>query len=120
MKCTHLKENGDTCGAQSMIGSKFCFSHNPDCKDQKLEAVRRGGLHKPDKDERPLAPLPAKSVEDIRNLIEDTVNRIRTEPLTHQKANSIGYLLNITINAIEVAEVEKRLEALEKTHYENT
>lgn len=120
MLCAYRKDSGEQCGAQAMLDSDYCFSHNPECRSQKLEAVRKGGLHKPVRDLESLPPLPVRTIHDVRVVIEDTVNRIRTEPMTHQKANSIGYLLNITISALEVAELEKRLEVLEKEYYEKS
>ena len=61
-----------------------------------------------------LPSISIKSIHDVSSLIEDTINRIRTEPLTHHQANSIGYLSGILLKAIEVGEYEKRLEALEQ------
>lgn len=112
MQCEFVKDDGERCGAMAMTESRFCFSHNPDSVEDKLAAVRKGGAASRG-NSTPLSPMPIQSVDDIKSVIEDTVNRIRTEPFTHQKANSIGYLLNIAVNAIEVKEIEKRLQAIE-------
>ncbi len=113
MQCEFVKDDGMRCGAMAMSESELCFSHNPDSTEEKIAAVRKGGAASRGND-MPLSPMPVQSVDDIKCVIEDTVNRIRTEPFTHQKANSIGYLLNIAVSAIEVKELEKRLQAIEE------
>lgn len=120
MKCKLTKQNGTQCNANAMIGVEYCFSHNPNTKDKKKKAVIKGGLAlKPRKDAKQLEPLPLKSVADIQELIEDTINRVRTEPMTHQKANCIGYLANIALKTLEVGELEERLASVEEQIKDN-
>ncbi len=115
MKCKHIKINGEQCGANAMIDIDFCFSHNPKSKKDKKLAVLRGGLApKPRKEAALLSPVQIRSVGKILLLLEDTINRIRTDPMTHQKANCIGYLANISLRALEIEEFEERLEKLEE------
>jgi hypothetical protein len=113
MKCEYIKPNNDQCGANAMTDSKFCFRHNPDTEVERNIATLKGGyaLKTPDK---PLPPVKLQSINDISGLIEDTINRIRTEPLSHHQANSIGYLSGILLKSFEISEYEKRLEALEQ------
>lgn len=94
-----------------MAGVKYCFTHNPETKTKKELAILRGGIApKPRKEEKPLPPISVRSIEDVLVLIEDTINRVRTEPITHQKANCIGYLANISLKALEVGEIDEKLE----------
>lgn len=113
MKCEHLKQNNSRCGANAMTDSVFCFSHNPDMGVERSIAVLRGGYAQK-KPGEPLPPVKLKSINDVSGLIEDTINRIRTEPLTHHQANSIGYLSGILLKAIEVSEIESRMETIER------
>ena len=97
-----------------MRGKSFCFSHEPSVAEERQQAVRRGGRAlKPRKGASQLAPIAIKSVGDILTLLEDTLNRVRTEPMTHQKANCIGYLSGIALKALEQNNLETRLEAIE-------
>jgi len=108
MKCQYTKPDSKRCNANSLVETKYCFSHNPKTQGEKKKAVLKGGLApKPRKNAKRLEPLPLKSVEDIQSLIEDTINRVRTEPMTHQKANCVGYLANIALKALEINEPEK-------------
>lgn len=113
MKCEYLKQNNSQCGANAMTDSKFCFRHNPETEVERNIAVLKGGYALKSPGE-PLPPVKLKSIEDIAGLIEDTINRIRTEPLSHHQANSIGYLSGILLKSFEAGEYERRLEALEQ------
>ena len=94
-----------------MTDVQFCFTHNPDVQDEKELAVMKGGLApKPRKEAVPMIPLTIKGVGDVMALIEDTINRVRTEPMTHQKANCIGYLANIALKAFEVGELDEKMD----------
>jgi hypothetical protein len=94
-----------------MAGFDYCFTHNPEAREDKKLAILKGGLA-PKKSERQLEPVKVRSVEDILVLIEDTINRIRSEPMTHQKANAIGYLSNVALRVFEVGEIDDKLELI--------
>jgi len=94
-----------------MEGSEFCFSHNPKTQEDKKKAVLKGGLSpKPRKEAKSLEPLSIRSIEDILMIIEDTINRVRTEPITHQKANCIGYLANVALRIFQQGDFELKKE----------
>ena len=115
MKCKFLKPDNIRCSANAMVGFEHCFSHNPETQDKKKSAVLKGGLSpKPRKSAEPLQFVALKSVSDVLLLLEDTINRVRTDPITHQKANCVGYLANIALKALEVGNLEERLSALEE------
>ncbi len=94
-----------------MTGADYCFIHNPDAKEQREAAIRKGALSpKPRKEAGALTVIPVRNIEGVLALIEDTINRIRTEPMTHQKANCIGYLANIALKALEVGELDEKMD----------
>ncbi|TSC77462.1 MAG: hypothetical protein G01um101429_1044 [Parcubacteria group bacterium Gr01-1014_29] len=111
MKCQFQKLNSEQCEANAMEGVDYCFTHNPETQAEKEQAVLSGGFApKPRKEAKPLDPVSVRSTKDILALLEDTINRVRTEPMTHQKANCVGYLANIAIKALEVDELDEKLE----------
>ncbi len=115
MQCQYIKQDKVQCNAHAMTGTQYCFTHNPASQADKRAAVQNGGrAPKPRKEAKPLAPLSVKSVAEVIALMEDTINRTRTEPFTHQKANSVGYLANVSLKALEAGELEARVEALEQ------
>lgn len=114
MKCKYIGSNEEKCNANAMRGRDFCFSHELSMVEERQQAVKRGGYApKPRKGASQLTPIAIKSVGDILTLLEDTLNRVRTEPMTHQKANCIGYLSGIALKALEQNNLEIRLEAVE-------
>lgn len=113
MQCQYKKPDNTQCQANAMHTSSFCFSHNPETREAKKIAVRKGGLA-PKKLTEELTPIKIQYMQDILALLEDTINRIRTKPMTHQKANCIGYLANIFIKTIETAILEERLNKIER------
>lgn len=114
MKCQFTKPDGTQCKANAMSQSSYCFSHNPDTQAEKELAVLKGGLApKPRKDAEPLEPVELKTTEDIVGLLADTINRIRVEPLSHQRANAIGYLCGVLLKAIEVGRLDDQLKLVQ-------
>ncbi len=111
-RCIHTKRNGQPCGGFALAGSRFCFAHDPQQATKRDEARRRGG-----KAGRVLtlsaADTSVRSLGDVVTLIEDTINDVRNGRMDSRTANTIGYLANISIKAIEQSELEVRLEALE-------
>lgn len=112
MRCGHVSANGKQCGAHALTSDELCFSHSPRTKEQKSIAVLKGG-RAPKKIEVPLDQLPIATASDVLALLVDTINRVRTEPFTHQKANSVGYLANVALRAFEAAELVDRVKQLE-------
>lgn len=114
MKCKFIKPNGKQCNANAMIGSKFCFSHNPKSKKDKLAAVIKGGSSLR-KNHALLPPVDLNNPRDVANLLAKAINETRSGLLQLKIANSIGYLSGHLIKALEVADLEERLSKLEKS-----
>jgi len=113
MKCKFIKPDDNQCEANAMENSQYCFSHNPEVSEEKKLAVIKGGLS-PKKNNLDLLPLEIKNVQDVVNLLEDTINKVRSGKMPVNIANCIGYLSGHLIKALESSEIEERLEELEK------
>lgn len=57
-------------------------------------------------------PGKIKSIDDVLGLIEETINRVRAEPTTLDRANSLGRLASTAIKAIEAGELNDKLDLL--------
>jgi len=112
MQCTYIKENGIRCDAQAMKEAPFCFSHNPDTKEEKHLAVVRGGENSRRIDIR-LPPMELRSPKDVILLVSDTINGVRSGELPPNVANTIGFLSGHLLKAMEISDIEVRLSALE-------
>jgi len=92
----------------------LCFSHDPASKEAKMEAVTKGGLA-PKKIKLNMAIVPIKTVEDVINILEETINAVRTGGIpTSNPANTIGFLCSHILKAIEISSVGPKLEVIDR------
>ena len=64
-QCAHPLEDGSQCGGVSVDNSEFCFSHDSNKREQKLEACRKGGQMRK---KPPKAPLPLITINDFPDI----------------------------------------------------
>jgi len=118
MKCEFTKKNKEQCGANAMIGSKYCFLHNPKTKKMKTDAIATGGKALK-RNHSSLPPVALETPRDVVNLLAITINEARGGLIQLKIANCIGYLSGQLIKAFETADLEERLAKLEKTISKN-
>lgn len=112
MQCQFIKEDGSQCGAMAMKDSTFCFSHNPDTQEEKQLAVQKGGFASKKADLN-LIPVDVKTPQQVATLLEDTINRVRSGEVPPNIANTIGYLAGHMLKALEVSNMDERVEMIE-------
>jgi len=95
-----------------MKGSDYCFTHNPETKIEKHLAVVKGGLASK-RVKLDLEPLSLKTPQGVAELLEDTINRVRSGEMPPNIANTIGYLAGHTLKALEVSNLDQRVEMVE-------
>lgn len=113
MKCKH-EINEKQCQAFAVSGSEYCFSHDPKLKDQKKLAVVKGGKVSKRGPEVRLASVQIEDKRDVITFLTCVIDELRTGKLEVKRANSLGYLGGVLIKAFELAEMEERLEKVEK------
>lgn len=118
MKCKHIKMNGEQCRANAMSESELCFRHNPTMKEFAVEVSASGGKSNKHNTSPLKAQIKLKKPKDVTKLLEQTINELREGSITPKIATSIGYLSSQIIKAMEVNELDKRLEALEQQQKE--
>lgn len=109
-QCKYTLDDGTQCGAWARINKDYCFSHDPESRNAKLLAVRKGGLAREIEVETPLEAIPVSTAKDVVTLITRTINEVRAGRLDPRIANTIGYLAGHLIRAFEVAELEGKVE----------
>lgn len=111
-QCAHTKPNGEPCRGYAITGSRFCFAHDPAQAEKRTDARRRGGsagMPEP----LPESELTIRSMSDVLELIETTINDVRAGRVDTKTANTVGYLANVAVKVIQQTDLEARLEALE-------
>jgi hypothetical protein len=117
MQCQFIKEDGSQCGAMAMKEATFCFSHNPDTQEEKQLAVQKGGFASK-KTDMNLIPVDIKTPQQVAALLEDTINRVRNGEIPPNIANTIGYLAGHMLKALEVSEMDQRVEMIESVLFQ--
>ena len=113
MRCNYVKPNKKQCAAYAMIGSKFCFTHNPAMKEKKMAAVIKGGkMSKKNRSSLPAVLL--SQPKDVVGLLNTTINEVRDGSIELRIANCIGYLSGHLMKAFEISDLEDRVSRLEK------
>jgi hypothetical protein len=113
-KCKHRKGNR-RCKNYALTGDEFCFFHSPKKARERAEAQRKGGKKALSEKKRVLqgSNIEIKNTSDIVELLNETINQVRTGEIEVKIANAVGYLSGICLKALEQGDIEKRLEALE-------
>lgn len=120
-KCTYVSEGGIRCKAFALAGSGFCLSHDPEKHEARMERAKKGGEADSYRNlELTLQPLQVTSAGDIVTASVQLINEIREGKLPPKIANSIGYLLGIALKAIEISDVERRVETIERVIVERS
>lgn len=113
-QCKFIKSDGNKCEAWAMNGNNFCFSHNPEMEEAKKEAVIRGG-QSPKKNFNLLSPVKIRNNKDVVGLVAKVINEVRQGIVDIRVANCLFYGSGILIKALEIADLEERVEKLEET-----
>jgi len=119
--CKAIKSDGTPCNAPVAEGREYCFHHDPDRTEEASQARQKGctaareAKRRANRDANrpPLKTFRLKSLEDVRRLLEATVNDFRTRLINADEARCLAYVANILIGSIKDGEIESRLKELE-------
>ena len=120
MICRGTKSDGTNCAANAMGGSKYCFTHNPETKEQHLAATRKGGSVSPKSGTKVTLPrIPIDSPEAIISILDDAINRLR---VAHEDGSMDAYTTNAISNlsgklmeAYKLVKVTGKLKEMQET-----
>jgi hypothetical protein len=112
--CTAIKPDGTHCKAHALMGSRFCFFHDPAKAAARDKAQSRGGHANAMATLNPDAQdVRVEDSADVVNLLGQTINQVRRGEIDPRVANAIGYLSNIVLAATSQCELERRIAGLE-------
>ena len=113
--CNATKPDGSRCQASALAKSEFCFFHDPSKAEKRREAQAQGGRNNGVKTLDDTAPeVKVEDCGDAIALIAETINQVRKGQIDPRVANSVGFLANILIRAVEREKLEQRIEHLEE------
>jgi hypothetical protein len=111
-RCGAKNRRGVRCGAWAVTGKTKCALHlDP------RRAAQIGAKHG-NRASLPLRPdsvsiEPPKTAGDVRDLLADTMSQVHSRNMDVRIANSLAYLSASLLRAIEIADLARRLAALE-------
>lgn len=113
-RCVAVKRNGERCGNAPLHGKKRCPFHSGDtAKILGARGGRRRAVYNPENLEPFAAP---QSAMDLVRLLGSTIVEVRSGRLDPRVANSLSYVSGAFMAALETADLEARLTALESRH----
>ena len=107
--CGGVRPDGNPCGAPPGQNG-LCFWHDPDRREDRLEAARRGGSRK-------ALQLPvgkALNPEEARGMLAAVLAALLQGALDPATARTVAYVLQVDSKIAEGEAMEHRLEALEE------
>lgn len=118
-QCDFIKPSGQRCEAKSMVGSPFCWWHNPEVLSKRLEAQRRGGLARHGITGEP-GNYSIRSPMDILQVLQDCLNEVYSLESSASKGKTIAYIAQVILRGFEATSIEERLKALEDRVYKQS
>jgi hypothetical protein len=112
-QCKFIKKDSAKCTSFAMSGSDYCYRHNPDVSEEnKHNASSEGGKQckEPQFIETPLPEMKVENMQDVVNLLADTINNVRTGKISTKSGTAIGYLSFILMQAMDKVSYEKAVE----------
>jgi hypothetical protein len=114
MQCEQMKRDGKQCMAPGLAGKKYCAIHAEPGRAAQLgsKGGRRRALCSPGNLKDFATP---KTAADLRDLLAESLIELRAGKLDPRVANALGYLGASYLRALEISDLESRLDALEAT-----
>jgi hypothetical protein len=111
-RCKARTKAGGPCQAPATEGGLcFCHAHPEKLAELGRQGGRKNRRWKADEGNLPHRSL--KSVGQVSELLEETINRVRQGPFDLRAANAIGFLSGILLKAMDSGRIEDRLAHLE-------
>jgi hypothetical protein len=112
-RCLAKNSNGKRCGAWAVIGKVKCALHlYPERAAQMGSKHGSRAVHPLHLDAVPVAS--PKTAGDVRDLLANTMSQVHSRKMDVRIANSLAYISTSLLRALEVSDLERRLEALEQ------
>jgi|ERR1700692_1470073 len=110
-RCSAKNRNGKRCGAWAITERDKCALHlDPERAAEIGSKHRRRATLPPPPNASDLPDRPLKSMREVGELLEETINRVRQGPFDLRAANAIGFLSGVLLKALD-QRIEERLVA---------
>jgi hypothetical protein len=123
--CKAKTAKGERCRMAPLIGSEFCFNHDPGKVDQRARARTAGGLkrHSPHGGDLESLPESPRAIPDLFTILDYALDETYALDNGVQRNSLIKSIVSAYLEMLEKSDFEKRLAALEDraiNHPENS
>jgi len=116
-RCQAITQDGTPCQAYAVAGSDYCFHHDPARAVERRDARSRGGRARHGRHVGPVGqaePIPLETMADVATLLRRTIDDTFQLENSLQRARTLGYLANLFLKALDMADLEQRVMAIER------
>lgn len=114
-RCQAIGTGGKPCGMAPIKGGEWCFQHDPSRAVERTEARRKGGQRGNRARSGPVGePVPLRTVDQIMTVLEQAAGDAMQLDNSAERCRVLTSLAGQALKALEVGELEARLEALEQ------
>lgn len=111
--CRAATQDGRPCLARPPAGGDFCYMHDPAQAAARQEARRKGGRNRRRVQSNGVTAVDLRSPQAITELLEAALGDLLALENSIQRARTVGSIAAVALKALEVGELEERLEAVE-------
>ena len=112
-RCAAIKADGERCKGKAMPGAEWCYSHDPDRREERRRNASRGGK-RGGRGRSGYSP----ELAEIKDLLKDLTDRVifteGTDYLPANHAAVAAQLINTRLRAVEVERKVRETEELEE------
>lgn len=115
-RCAALRTDGEPCRAYALEGSRFCFWHSPDRAAERDAARSKGGKARHGRDIGTTGEVDEVELDDLSDVVvilRDTLQDTLSLENSLARSRAVAYLCNTAITALQKADLDQRLEAVE-------
>lgn len=114
-QCKANNRFGNPCASAALIGSDYCFFHDPSTAEDRKIATRKGGHARYGQSlaVTDSSPMEFYSMEDVIDLLTLAINDTLLLGNSATRNRTLGYLAGVLVTVFQVSDVEQRLLALE-------
>ena len=110
-KCTASKLDGDICQSYSVIGSEFCYEHDPAYAESRRESKAKGGRKRAYVGGMKVS---ITAVDDILDGISEVIGNLRTMDCTVSQSRALVDAYLAALKVFELKELDDRVAEIEE------
>lgn len=103
------------CKGWRVGGSVYCFAHDPKLALERKEARQRGGKSSTAPKTLDKGDYPLQTIPEVQDMLQRVTNAVITGGIDMNRARVAGYLASLILSCLKDHDLERRIEALEKT-----